>query len=190
MKKVIIIATILMALSPTVYGYTYSDYDWTPYNGHQYAITLDWSNWSQAEAWAQEVDGHLVTINDDEENTWVAEFIKDSYLDATPPETVEPSHNIAWIGLEYVSGDMSLPASWNWISGEPIMFWNPNYLFPMGGTHMYIHGMNHNTPETWNNNAPHDGYSGIPRGVIEVVPEPATLFLLGLGGLMLRKRKH
>lgn len=181
----------MMVMSPTVYGYTYSDYDWSNFGGHQYALTLKYSNWTQAEAWAQEVGGQLVTINNAEENAWVADFIKDSYLDVTPPGTVEPSHNIAWIGLEYISGDKSSPDSWKWISGESLAFWNPDASppFPMDGVHMYIHGMNHNHPETWNNNLPHDGYSGIPRGVIEIVPEPATLLLLGLGSLMLRKRR-
>jgi len=190
MKTKFVALVMVILMTSMVYGgYVYSDYDWEPYNGHQYAITRDYSNWTQAEAWAVEVGGHLVTINDAEENAWVAEFIKDSYLDVTPPGTVEPSHNAAWIGLEYKgSGDMSLPDSWKWSSGEPLTFWKPGYPFPLGGVHMYILGMNSHEPEGWGNNAPHE-YRGMPRGVIEI-PEPATLLLLGMGSLaFLRKRK-
>jgi len=70
MKKwLIVLVTILLAGS-TAYGYLVSDYNWVDYNGHQYAITLGVSNWTQSEAWAIEVGGHLATINDLAENTW------------------------------------------------------------------------------------------------------------------------
>lgn len=158
-------------------------------NGHYYDLTSNYSNWADAEAEAVAEGGHLVTINDSGENEFVATLIKDSYC---TPGTVDPHLNIGWIGLEYTGGNMSLPDSWRWATGEPITFWNPIVgEFPCGfGVHMYIHGLNHDySPKTWNNNPDCDSYL-YPRGVIEVVPEPATLLLFGLGGLaLLRKRK-
>jgi len=65
---------ILMTLSPSVYGYTYSDYDWYDFGGHQYALTLNVGTWEQAEAEAQALNPnfHLVTINDLPENNFLA----------------------------------------------------------------------------------------------------------------------
>jgi hypothetical protein len=184
MKRLIGISVFVLMASSIVYGYTYSDYTWTtnPANGHQYTITLEHSNWAQAEEWAQEVGGHLVTINDDEENAWVAEFSKDCF---TYPEGV--ANNIAWIGLEYKgAGAMTDSNSWEWQNGEPVTFWNPDWTFPQDGVHMYICGTNHDRPGTWNNGSIIDTIAWT-RGVIEV-PEPATIVLLTLGGLLLRKK--
>jgi hypothetical protein len=56
MKKWQIVFLVVVSTNALVYGsYTYSDYDWKTYNGHQYAITLDYAHWSQAELWANEV---------------------------------------------------------------------------------------------------------------------------------------
>jgi len=194
-KKIATTAMIVLMVNSIVYGYTYSDYSWTtnPANGHEYALTLDYSNWTQAEEWAVEVGGHLATINDESENAFVAAFIKDSYI---TPGTANPAMNIAWIGLEYISGDVTSSDSWEWTSGESITFWQPGispyYAFPQGGIHMYIDGINHiDGPEKWNNNWMHDDLSDYyPKGVIEIVPEPATLLLFGFGGLSLIRRKR
>jgi len=199
-KLIALIMTVLM--SSMAYGYAYSDYEWTTYNGHQYAITLDFSDWTQAETWAVEVGGHLVTINDEAENTWVAELIKDSYVIPVPPyPNLDPHANLAWIGLEYKgSGDMALPDSWRWTSSEPITFWNPYtgyspFPAPNYGIHMQMLGANHDWgPGQWNNNAEHDLYL-YPRGVIElptVIPAPGALILgtTGVGFVgWLRRRK-
>lgn len=84
-----------MVMSSIVYGgYTYSDYDWHTYNGHQYAITLNYSDWTQAEAWAVEVGGHLVTINDLAENAWLSEQFKGYYR-----KDHEGITTIVWCGL-------------------------------------------------------------------------------------------
>jgi hypothetical protein len=73
MRNLLIIFVMTMAMGSVAYGYVYSDYTWVtnPANGHEYAVTLDWSPWLQAEDWAVEVGGHLVTINDAAENTWL-----------------------------------------------------------------------------------------------------------------------
>jgi hypothetical protein len=181
MRKFQIVFLFILVSNTLVYGsYTYSDYDWKIYNGHRYAITLDYSNWSQAEAWAIEVGGHQVAINDFQENTWIANLVKDTY---GMPGTVNPHANGVWIGLEYTNGNMSLPESWGWTNSEAITFWNPYSLFSQGGVHMYIHGANHDTgPGTWNNNWEHDSF-GYLKGVIEIstIPAPGAIILGGIG---------
>ena len=55
-----------------------------------------------------------------------------------------------------------------------------NITIPVGATRLFL-GL-HDTQEWWNNDG--DMY-------VTIVPEPATLFLLGLGGLpLLRKREN
>jgi len=184
MKKwLIVLVTILLAGS-TAYGYLVSDYNWVDYNGHQYAITLGVSNWTQSEAWAIEVGGHLATINDLAENTWLADFVTAG--------NKWYSYGAGWIGLEYVGGDRYSPDSWQWTSGEPVTFFNYPADLYYEGTHMYLHGSDHPvSPGKWNCNPIHEIESAnyLQPGVIEI-PEPATLVLLTLGGLVLRKHRR
>jgi len=185
MKTTLIMFVGMLSLCSITYGYVYSDYDWTTYNGHQYAITKDWSNWTQAEIWAQEVGGHLATINDNAENRWLAEFVTAG--------NKWHSYGVGWIGLEYKGeGAMDYSTSWEWQNGEPVTFWNPDTVMGLyDGWHMYLHGSDHpGRPYLWNNNPVHDSdpENYLP-GIIEI-PEPATLSLLALGGLaLIRKRK-
>ena len=174
-----------MVANSLAYGYLVTDYHWitNPANGHQYALTLDYSNWTQAEDWAQEIGGHLATINDAYEDNWLASTYQGTF-------TLTGQHPIVWIGLEYVSGDRSVSSSWQWTSGDPVGYWNPYTpgLAP-GGNHMYLETKDSSYPGTWNDNPDHDTDPLIyPRGIIEI-PEPATLLLIGIGGLVLRKRR-
>ena len=183
MKVVLVVFVAMLLTSSTVYSYLVTDYKWetNPDNGHQYAITKELSNWTQSEAWAIEVGGHLATINDDAENTWLAGFVTANKW---------YSYGAGWIGLEYIGGNRYSPDSWQWTSGEPVTFFNYPADLYYEGTHMYLHGSDHPvSPGKWNCNPVHDSYPGdyLP-GVIEIVPEPTTILLLGFGGLLLRKK--
>ncbi len=181
MKKWLIILVMTMVMNSMVYGgYVYSDYTWSSYGGKEYALTLDVGNWDQMEAESVAVGGHLATINDADENTWVAStFI---------PQLVQPAY--LWIGFyqDHNDSDYSEPAGgWKWISGEPV-------------TYLGWHGQeptNHSPDEDYAFLAGTGGWSdwGPERpdfdpinGIIEI-PEPATVLLFGLGGLVLRRRK-
>jgi len=140
-----------------------ANYNWLSYNGHHYALTLQYGVWEQAEAEAVSVGGHLVTINNQVENYWAVETINNIY-------TQGGLHNIAWIGLEYVSGDRSNPNSWRWVSGEPVTYWRPySYGFDPAGNHMYIEGNSQIDPGGWCNGTAHEtDPSKFPRGIIEL----------------------
>ena len=192
MKRLTVLLTIVMACT-TTYGYLVTDYEWYSYNGHQYALTMEHSNWADAEAEAIAVGGHLVTINDPAEHQWLLDEsnpLCSSYAIGHPGE---PWQNGSWIGFYYSGvGDLHSLDSWTWLTGEVGSdFLVPaNSFYGYDGIHMVITGTYH--PEYGMiSNGPHvdlnpDYYL---QGIIEVVPEPCTLSLLALGGLFLRKRK-
>ena len=125
-----------------------SPYSWHEYNGHHYALTLEHGTWEQAEAEAVAAGGHMVTINDADENAWITEFIKDVYVQGCPQPISCPGSNLAWIGYKK-NGD------WGWVNGEPVTY--TNFLNWYGnGVYAYIHGSNHpDNPGKWNNNPTH-----------------------------------
>jgi hypothetical protein len=74
-----------------------------PANNHDYAV-IPLTDWVSAESFAQTQGGHLVTINDQAENTWLFEtFVDDDTYDGT-----------FWIGFN----DIVQEGSWVWSSGE------------------------------------------------------------------------
>lgn len=76
-----------------------------PANNHYYALTEPMP-WIEAEAWAQEWGGHLVTLRNREEELW----IKDTF----------GRNEFFWIGFN----DIEEEGKWIWSSGEPVMYTN------------------------------------------------------------------
>lgn len=89
-------------------------YDWqvprpegwqhNPVTGHDYLYVEDGMTWAEAEAYAVSLGGHLVTINDAAEDTWLVATLGTEY----------------WIGLN----DRAVEGAWVWASGEPVTFTN------------------------------------------------------------------
>lgn len=75
-----------------------------PANGHLY--TLVRGSWADVAAYAEEVGGHLVTINDAPENTWLTETFG--------------SYGTAWIGLN----DLWVEGLYEWPNGQPVLYTN------------------------------------------------------------------
>lgn len=128
---------------------------WSDRNGHYYRLTNVMS-WSDAEALAVQWGGHLVTINDREEELWLrSQFGSQTHF---------------WIGFN----DIGAEGIWVWAGGEPATYTNwceaePNnhsgenrpedaaiMNWAVGGTY----------GDCWND-IPSDGYS---RGIVERFP--------------------
>jgi hypothetical protein len=143
-----------------------------PANGHSYYV-LSPGTWNEAEAFAVTLGGHLATINDAAENSWVYANLASSAVGQNP-----------WIGWN----DADMNGTWDWVSGEPVTYinWAPdepnNLSFEFWG---HYYGPVH--PEQWNN------LNSIPEnGIVEMVPEPSTLclMLMAAGSCILRRSRR
>ncbi len=92
--------------------------EWTinPTNGHEYMIYRGdlggiAGRWEQAEEYAQSIGGHLVTINNKEENDWIINTLIPSEKYDT-----QTAHTL-WIGLFLQDN-----GKFEWISGEPVIY--------------------------------------------------------------------
>jgi len=149
------------------------------FNGHDYTL-LTTDDWAPSEAYAISQGGHLVSIDDAAENTFILGTFR--------------SVGSIWLGLERVgTGNNLADFAWtdgsastfrNWAGGEP-----NNYGGNENVVHMYSNG-------TWNDlPGSGSGYDGAKYGVMEVtaVPEPETyaLMLAGLASMafVARRRK-
>jgi hypothetical protein len=164
--------------------YSYSDYDWKTYNGHQYAITFDYNTWLGAEAEAEGVGGYLATVNNASENVWLTANFGGYYT----PASADSTNSLVWIGLK------GIPDSLAWANGDPVNYvaslYSGSWRQGIEGTgeYGYLHPSTHFAPGTWWN---HDRSSMAsewwPRGIIELdqspVPEPATLIIWSLLGV-------
>jgi hypothetical protein len=161
-----------------------------PANGHAYCL-LSPATWTDSEAFAQTLGGHLVTINDGDEDQWV--------YNTFPVLTGILQPNL-WIGFN----DAAVEGNWVWASGElsPYTFWysgepndTPNQWDPNGEDYAAIRPPGYIPAGSWNdlgNTAGTGVVLGQVFGVVEVVPEPQTFALLtmGLGAVLaLRNRK-
>jgi hypothetical protein len=172
MKKLIFCILVLFILSPLCWS--------TPiYNAstnHWYDIVSSEANgsWDNAEINAIALGGHLVTINDLEEETWLRTNFGRTIL--------------FWIGFN----DSAIEGTWVWSSGQPITYTNwasgePNNVMPPTmGEDFAVLNWNASTGgwNDWGHLRPDyshiNGIAEYVRGD-EPVPEPGTLLLLGSG---------
>src|SRR5262245_49176082 len=80
-----------------------------PMNGHTY-IFITTGRWTDAEAMAVSLGGHLATIRNKEEEDWIYNIF--GYYG-------RPGRNL-WIGLN----DAETPGQFVWASGEPVTYTN------------------------------------------------------------------
>ena len=93
-----------------------------PANGHGYMISNEARQWDFSEEAAKSLGGHLVTINNQEENDWIVENILSM-----------KSTNRLWIGLYVDNGE------YKWLNGEDSSYFNWNFGEPDGGKYVFIY---------------------------------------------------
>ena len=152
------------------------------YGGHTYYL-LDRSSWAASEAEGVALGGHLATIDSAAE---------DSFVHTTFGPTVEGDPNDAislWIGLN----DLGTEGTFEWVSGDPVTYTNWAANQPQSGHEdedvVGIAVSHYDVPSgKW-----HDiwePYGDRCYGVVEIIPEPVALTLLGLGALALLRRRR
>ncbi len=130
-----------------------------PANGHRYYL-VGQGIWTETEAFARTLGGHLVTFNDAAENAWV----RSNFL--APNPALNP-----WMGLQ----DADNNGTWEWISGESVTYTNwapgePNFPHER---HSNLFPENHAWAGQWNS-APDIVEAGVRYGIVEV-GEPPTV---------------
>jgi hypothetical protein len=178
-------ATLVTALlSPCASAAVFSGPITNPANGHAYyLLTPDTFLGSEAQAVA--LGGHLATVNDLAENT----FIADTF--ATLGGVNRP------LGTGF--NDILTEGNFQWISGEPNTFTffaggEPNNGGAAGGDEDWAYlvepGNPFLPPRRWNDAPALILSNPAIQGVVEVVPEPTSLALAAcLSALLTRRRR-
>lgn len=126
------------------------------YNDHEYALTSPGLAWIDAEAEAVAWGGHLVTINNQDEQDWLAN---------TFPYADYPG---LWIGIN----DVTEEGVWEWLSGEPVTYtnWAPGEPNNRGGFGEEEDAavMNWNSYGQWNDVPVSDSRMGIMERPISI----------------------
>ena len=143
-----------------------------PANGHSYSV-LSPDTWLNNEAQATTLGGHLVTVNNVEENEWLASNFS--------------NYGPLFIGIT----DQKTEGVFVWISGEKDLYRNWGFGEPNDNLGAEDFGLLYpNFSGQWN-----DGRTDhVANGIVEVVPEPeqyAATFgvtLLGIGVWLRRKK--
>jgi hypothetical protein len=105
MRLAVLIASVIgcLLVPGGAWGYTWI---FNPTTTHYYAATVANETWEQAQAEALLVGGHLVTVNDATEESWLR-------------NTFDRSYNY-WIGFT----DHQQERTWGWDSGETVSYTN------------------------------------------------------------------
>jgi hypothetical protein len=148
-----------------------------PANSHTYYLLAD-STWTDAEAYGLTLGGHLVTINDAAEQTWVYSTFS----------TYSGGDRTLWIGLN----DAASEGTFVWSSGEAVGYTHWHIFEPNNyqGAEDYgsIFAPSDSRSDFWNdadnfNTSRPSGIIVPANGVIEVVPEPNAFALLAAGAM-------
>ncbi|MCB2228565.1 MAG: C-type lectin domain-containing protein [Desulfarculaceae bacterium] len=82
---------------------------WTAWRGHNYRVITTKMTWNQAQAYAQKLGGHLVTISDQAENQFVSDLAR-----------AKGAGQQYWIGFT----DQGSEGRWRWVNNQKITYTN------------------------------------------------------------------
>ena len=153
-------------------------------NGHFYeAVDLGTAiSWEAAKANAEAAGGYLATVTSAAEDSWITTNLLPLVTGVGGGNRLGP-----WTGGYQDTGSPSFSepsGGWTWVTGEPWSYTAWETGEPQDGagppdSENYLHYYVGGTLQGWNDNrsvAP-----GIDSYIIEVIPEPSTALLLGLG---------
>jgi hypothetical protein len=159
-------------------------------NGYSYYL-LTPDTWTNSESEAVAMGGHLATVNNPSENSWI--------LNTLGPLTGNDGANL-WIGLyDPILNDgtgVQHAADFIWSSGAPVTYTNwgpaePDNSPYWGGeyyTILEVVPFEALVPGVWNDQS--DTSSGSSDyGVVEVVPEPTGITIVAVMGLLTIRRR-
>ena len=111
----------------------------SPINGRTYHL-LEPSSWSDAEAAARALGGHLATIRNRDEDRWILDTFGE----------MDRENRDLWIGLN----DATREGQWEWSSGEPVDYENFDRKQPDNGIEEENSGLNEDYVHVYGDRSP------------------------------------
>lgn len=149
-------------------------------NGSYYGLTSAATNWDTAQAEAAALGGTLACISSAAENAFVASLL---------PSAAGGPNTAAWIGLFRTAA-----GPWQWVDGSALSYLNWAGGEPNNALGNEFYGMMYGpawpswTPNPFGGWNDHNQTSFALFGLIEVVPAPGALAVLGAVGLIGARR--
>ena len=105
------------------------------YQGHKYLYVGKEMPWEDAKIYAESAGGHLVTIADKSENTFVYDLARKNGC-----------YSSTWIGLS----DAAQEGVWKWVTAEPVVYTDWFRGEPNGGRNENYVDLGFSAPYKWN----------------------------------------
>lgn len=156
------------------------------WGGHLYEVFIDeTSTWNQAKDAAASAGGYLATITSAEEQSYIASLVS-PYLSANGGDAGFK------LGGFQPAGSTEAGGGWRWVTSEAWGYanWGSGEPNNVGGNESYLY-LDERFNWKWNDYNDIDAFYNPSGYIVETVPEPSTVLLLGLGlgGFALWRRR-